>query len=730
MNTHVSRRRFLAGSTSLGAFAVTVSKTPKLLAADSMMAGGMPPVLKIDKKGHAILCVPVPDMGQGMITGAAQLVAEEMDIALEHVRVELMPFVGTFDDKGAAQFGKLHQGTGGSLAMAEVWMPLRQTAAYARSLLVDAAARQMKADKADLTTKGARVINKKTGTQITYAKLVDKVQATAEPDLATVALKPAAERSVIGYDRRNVAGPDIVTGKPIYGIDQEAPGMLHVAIRRCPHLRGGLVRHNGAALRDRPGVVDIVEMPRLPNDPKERRLVAAGVAVVANSYWAARKAANLLEVEWDGAYALETDSQHFMTIGMEAIASADMTETVRDGDITAALSRSSKTLEATYSHPNWAHTCMEPHSCVADVKADSAEIWVGHQFMDVAINAAAEATGLKAQNIKANFYRIGTGFGRKFEKDFIQEACFLSKKLGRPVKVTWSREDEMEQDFFNHMAFYKLRGGLDADGKLDAMHVRVAADGNFSSASREIPCGLVDNYLGEWMLLPTAISTGAWRGPGSNVRAWVTLSFLDEMAEAAGVDPLDFLLTLFRSKATVEMKNWPNLTLDLSRHVAALEKVAAESGYRGTLPAGHGRGIAVFQTHHSLCAHVVEVAMKGEKDFRVVKVTSAIDCGLAVNPLGIRAQVESGIIDGLCAAKYGNMVFEKGVPVTNNFDTYRKLRMAEAPEEINIHILDHGDDAPRGTGETSLPPFIPALTSAIYRASGKRIRRLPISESL
>ncbi|WP_020400775.1 xanthine dehydrogenase family protein molybdopterin-binding subunit [Kordiimonas gwangyangensis] len=730
MNTHVSRRRFLQASASLGAFSVIVSKTPSLLASDTLMGGSMPPVLKVDANGYAVLCVPVPDMGQGMLTGAAQLVAEELDIALEHVRVELMSFVGSINDEGKAQFGKLHQGTGGSLAMAEVWMPLRQTAAYARSLLIDAAAREMKADKADLTTKGARVINAKTGTQITYAKLVDKVQAAAEPNLEEVALKPAAERRVIGRDRRNVASSDIVTGKPIYGIDQDVPGMLHVAIRRCPHLRGGLVSHNGKTLRGKPGIVDVIDMPRLPADPKERRLVAAGVAVVANSYWTARKAANALEIEWDGSYAMNTDSAHFMKIGMEALDSASMTETVRDGDIEGALSRASKTLEATYSHPNWAHTCMEPHSCVADVKADSAEIWVGHQFMDVAINAASEATNIPAGNIKANFYRIGTGFGRKFEKDFIQEACFLSQKLGKPVKVTWSREDEMEQDFYNHMAFYKLRGGLDASGKMNALHIRVAADGRFSSATQEIPCGLVDNYLGEWLLLPTALSTGAWRGPGSNVRSWVTQSFIDELAEAAGQDTLDFMLALFRSKATVEMKNWPNLTLDLSRHVAALEKVAEESGYRNVLPAGHGRGIAVFQTHHSLCAHVVEVAMKGEKDFRVVKVTSAIDCGLAVNPLGIRAQVESGIIDGLCAAKYGNMVFEKGVPVTNNFDTYRKLRMAEAPEEINIHILDHGDDTPRGTGETSLPPFIPALTNAIYRASGKRIRRLPIVESL
>ncbi|WP_262689559.1 xanthine dehydrogenase family protein molybdopterin-binding subunit [Kordiimonas aestuarii] len=730
MNTHISRRRFLQAAMGASAFALTVSQTPHLLASDTTMTTGMPPILRFTADGRAVLCVPVPDMGQGMATTAAQIIADELDMALEHVTVELMPFRGVIDDNGKADWGHLPQGAGGSQSTMTAWLPLRQTAAYARSLLIDAAVREMSAPKVDLTTRGARVINKKTGTQITYAKLASKVRADADPNYAGMPLKAKAEHTTVGTDQRNVAGPDIVTGKPIYGIDQEVSGMVHAAIRRCPHLRGGLVSHNGAQVAAMPGVLDIVEMPRLPADPDERRLAAAGVAVIAKSYWTARKAADALEIEWDGTYGQMTDSTHFRTIGMEALDSAEMDETVREGDVAAALRDAAHTLEATYSHPNWAHTCMEPHNCIADVKADGVEIWVGHQFMDVAINAAAEATGLPADKVKGHFYRMGTAFGRKYEKDFVQEACYLSQKLKKPVKVTWSREDEIEQDYYNHMAFYRVRGGVNPDGKLDAMHVRAAADGRFSSATQEIPCGLVENYLGEWTLLPSAISTGAWRGPGSNVRAWVTLSFLDEMARVAGRDPLDFMLDLFRSKASVEMKNWPNLTLDLSRHVAALEKVAEASGYRMPTPAGHGRGVAVFQTHHSLCAHVVEVAMTGEKDFRVVKVTSAIDCGLPVNPLGIRAQVESGIIDGLCAAKYGNVVFEKGVPATNNFDTYRKLRMAEAPLDIDVHILDFGDDTPRGTGETSLPPFIPALTNALYVASGKRVRRLPISEAL
>jgi isoquinoline 1-oxidoreductase beta subunit len=214
------------------------------------------------------------------------------------------------------------------------------------------------------------------------------------------------------------------------------------------------------------------------------------------------------------------------------------------------------------------------------------------------------------------------------------------------------------------------------------------------------------------------------------VRAWVTLGFMDELAHEAGIDPYEFLRRVFSTRKTVAKRNWRNSEIDLSRHVVALDTVARHAGYGSPLPEGQGRGISVFHTHDSLCAHVVEVAMKGAHDFEVVKVTSAIDCGLALNPLGIRAQVESGIIDGLCTAKYGNVVLKDGVPVRNNFDSYRKLRLAEAPNEIDIHILDFGDATPRGTGETSLPPFIPALTNAIFSASGKRIRALPIADNL
>jgi len=731
MNTHVSRRSFLKTVAAVGTVSIAVAKTPHLLAANTTaLPADLAAILRYTAEGKAIIGVPVPDMGQGMITTAAQMVADELYLKLEDVTVELMPFVGNSDEEGKAAFGRFYQGTGGSLSTARIWGPLRQSAAYLRALLVEAAAKQSGFDADSFTTTHGYVIHSPSGQKYAYQSLVANITPETAPDYDAVIMRPQADRKLVGKPQRNIAAKDIATGKPLYGIDQDVPGMLHAAIKRCPHLKGDLVRHNGDAVRAMPGVQAVIEMPRLPADRSLKRLVAAGVAVVADSYWHAKQAAEALEIEWDGSFAEETDTALLKQAMLEAVENADMEETVVDGDAPAMIAAAAQSLEATYYAPNWAHACMEPHNCIADIREDSGEIWCGHQFMNVALNAAAEATGLAADKIKGNFFRIGTGFGRKFEKDYVQEACYLSQQIKGPVKVTWSREAEMEQDFVNHTVTYRLKGGLDETGQLTAMHVRVAAAGSFSSGSREVPAGLLDHYLGEWTQVESAISNGAWRGPGSNTRAWATQSFLDEAAHLAGIDPIEFQIALFQRKSTMEMRNWPYVQLDLSRHVAALEKVRDMSGWGKALPEGRGRGVAIFQTHHSLCAHVVEVSMTGDKGFTVEKVTSAIDCGLPVNPLGILAQVESGIIDGLCAASCGQMVFEKGVLANNNFDTYRKLRIADAPKEISIHIMDHGDTEPRGTGETSLPPFIPALTNAIFNATGKRIRSLPITLTL
>lgn len=730
--TSLSRRLFLKSSAATATLAVALSNTPYIMAQDTAGSGGhVSPCLRLDADGRITLCVPIPDMGQGMETTAAQMIADELNVNLEDVNVELMPFLGRVNEEGRAVFDRFYQGGGGSGSTMRIWHDVRRTAAYARTVLLEAAARNWGTTRNDLRAENGKVIDPTSGRSIAYPDLFEATRAVGqEVKPNTINPKPTDKQTVIGSDTRNVHGRAIVTGQPIFGIDAETPNMAHAVIKRCPHLNGDVVRYDDSAARRMPGVIDIIELKRIPDDKTQYRIVAAGVAVIAESYWAARQAANMLDIEWDGSVSIEDDSALLMERCNAALEDGEFETSIEAGDLDAAFSEAAQTVEATYSHPHWAHTCIEPHSCIAHVQGDEAEIWVSHQFMDGAINGVKTALDIHPSKVKSNFYRMGTGFGRKFEEDYIVEAALLSKATNRAVKVTWSREDEMEQDYVNPLAAYRLRAAVDEKGDITAWHLRAAADTTPVIITREFPARLIDTYKGEYHRTPNGVSRGAWRGPHHNVAGFVIQSFLDEIAEATGQDRLQALLNLYSKKDALKSANWPYRDIFFERFRGVLQKAADESGFGKSMPEGWGQGIAVHHTFVSVCAHVVDVEMTGASDYKVHKVTSAIDCGLAVNPLGVRAQVESGIMDGLCAAKYGNWILDKGLVTTNNFDTYRKMRIDEAPADVDIHILDFGDTEPRGTGEVSLPPVIPALTNAIFAASGRRVRNLPISENL
>ncbi len=727
----LSRRAFLQSSAATATLAVAISATPFVIAQDSQSSGGhVTPCLRIDADGNITLCVPIPDMGQGMETTAAQMIADELNVNLDDVSVELMPFLGTVNDGGRAVFGRFYQGGGGSGSTMRIWHEIRGTAAYARALLLEAASRRWQTVRSGLVAREGAVFNPASGQSLPYGDLVPHTAGISDISEAGMKPKTANERTIVGADARNVHSRAIVTGKPLFGIDAEIPDMLHAAIRRCPHLNGRVISFDDTAARQIQGVIDIIPVDRIPEDTAQWRSVAAGLAVVAESYWAARKGAEALEVTWDETVSTGDDTGLLREKCLAALDGDGMTTSIEAGDLDAAFSEASHSIEATYFHPHWAHTCIEPHSCIAHVKDDEAEIWVGHQFMNSAINGVKDATGIAPEKVKANFYRMGTGFGRKAENDFIIEAAILSKATGRAVKVTWTREDEMEQDYVNQLAAYKLRAAVGQNGAISAWHLKAAADTTPAVVTREFPARLIDTYKTEYERVPNGVTRGAWRGPHHNVIAWVIQSFLDEVAVETGQDRLEALLSLYDRKTALKSLNWPNRDITFDRFRGVLRKAAEEAGFGKSMPDGWGQGIAVHHTFVSVCAHVVDVQMTGDRDYRVHKVTSAIDCGLVVNPLGVRAQVESGIMDGLCAAKYGKWILDKGLVTTNNFDTYQKMRINEAPSEINVHLLDFGDEEPRGTGEVSLPPVIPALTNAIFAASGKRIRELPISENL
>ena len=726
-----SRRQFLGSSMQLAGLLVGLGSVPKLLLAAeaeaAMKAGQIGAVLRFDEQGLATLLVPTPDMGQGMITTAAHVLADELDLDLDQIKVELMPFAGDFVADNRVTSGDFEQSAGGSLSAMMTWPALRHAGAYARALLIDAAAAHWGAPRSVLSTVMGRVHNSQNGESVPYAALVAVASSgysTRKPN--GVDPKPLEKLTRVGRDQRNVHAKNIATGLPLYSTDLSVPGMLHAVVRRCPHLKGELRRFDATRAKAMAGVVGVVEIKRAPDDLSQPRLRAAGVAVVAKSHWQALQGAKALEIEWDGGISVDDDSELLRNKCLQALESDDFEELHRLGDVEAALSASAQTVESTYFHPHWAHACMEPNNAIVEVRSDSAQVWAGHQSVPGAINAVTSVTDLKPEQVDAHVQRMGCGFGRKYVADFVSEAALISKAMGAPIKLQWTREDDFEHDYYNPMGAYRVRAGVDGSGHVSAWHMRVASDARYSVAPQELPIGLVEASLGETLQIPSQISRGAWRGPQHNTAGWVIQSTLDELAEKAGVGPLEFLLRLYGRKQLLRSPNWPYADIQPERHVALLRKVAAESDWGQPLPRGRGRGIAVHQTFHSSAAHVVEVEMIDNRDFIVHRVTSAIDCGLVINPLGVRAQVESGVIDGICAAKYGDVRFEKGIPVSNNFDSYRKLRFAESPRHIDVHLLESGDTEPRGTGETSLPPVIPALTNAIYAASGRRIRRLPI----
>lgn len=727
--TALSRRKFLKSITA-ASLVVAVAPTPYVVAKDSRLSDGhITACLRIDENGEIVLCVPMPDMGQGIMTTAAQLIAEELHLDPGTVHVELMPYLGHSQADGPAEHAQFFQQIGGSESTERLWHEMRRAAAYTRELLVEAAARRWLAPKSSIRVADGFVINTDDGQRIAFGELQVDSSGFAVYKNSTDP-KPLSNYAVIGQSAKNVAARDIVTGKPLFACDVDLSGLLHAVVKRCPYPNGKIASFNPSRARVAEGVVDVVELPEMRETARDRKLISAGIAVVAESFWQAKKAADLLEVEWSGPDSPEIDSGTLYDSYMDTIENGELKTDWIVGEPDQAFEQADKIVEATYFHPHWAHACMEPHSCIADVKADSAQIWVGHQSMPHAINAAANATGVPAEHIKGHFYRMGTGLGRKYEQDFLTEASLLSKTVGAPVKVHWSREDEMEQDFPNPAGAYKVRAALDSKNRLQGWNVQVVADAYPLAMAHEIPWRLIDNCKSEFADAPNNVSKGAWRGPFNNTAAWVMQSSLDEVAAETGQDRLRMLLGLFSRKNVLKSANWPNRDLDFRRFRAVLEKVATEAEFGKVMPTGWGQGIAVHHTFVSVCAHVVDLEMLGDKDYRVHKVTSAIDCGLAVNPLGVRAQVEGGIIDGLCTAKYGKWTLESGRVTSNNFDSYQKMRMDEAPAQIDVHILDMGDTEPRGTGEVALPPLIPALTNAIYAASGKRIRTLPISESL
>jgi isoquinoline 1-oxidoreductase beta subunit len=646
------------------------------------------------------------EMGQGPYTSVPMLVAEELDADWAKVRYEAAPVAAVYNH---TLFGI--QMTGGSTSTWTEWERVRKAGATARAMLIAAAAAEWNVEPAMCGTEPGHVVHAASGKRASYGKLAEKAADLKPPK--DVKLKDPKDFRLVGKPTRRLDTPDKVGGKAVFGLDVQLPGMLVALVARPPVFGGKVKSFNPEKAKAVPGVRQVVQIPR-------------GVAVVADGFWPAKKGREALEVVWDEGQLAGLDSRKQLEQYAE-LAKKPGVAARKDGDAADAMKKAVKTIEAVYDLPYLAHAPMEPINCVADVKADRCEVWVGTQFQTVDRDAAAEESGLKPDQVTLHTTLLGGGFGRRAVPDshFVREAVQISRAVRAPVKVIWTREDDTRGGYYRPRAYHSVRAGLDAAGSPVAweQHVVVQsflADTPFAAlikdgidetaveGAKDIPYA-IPNLRVEWHQAPGGVPTLWWRSVGHSHSAFVVETLIDELAHAAGKDPLEFRRGLLGKHARVKR---------------VLEFVADKAGWGKPPPAGQGRGIAVHESFGSYVAHVADVSVSDAGEVGVHRVVAAIDCGPVVNPDTIRAQLEGGTAFGLTAALFGEISFEKGRVKQRNFHDYRVLRINEMPA-VEAHIVP-SDDKMGGVGEPGVPSVAPAVANAIFAATGKRLRRLPI----
>ena len=676
--------------------------------------------IRIGEDGDILVLVDRSEMGQGVSTALPMLVAEELDADWSRVRFEFAP-------ANEAYYNPLvgAQLTGGSTAIMAAWVPLREAGARARAMLVAAAAAEWNVPAAECRTEASTVIHEPSGRRLGYGVLAPKAAKLPEP--RKVALKDPSHYRLIGKAVPRLDLPRVVTGAVSYGLDAYPDGVLTALIARSPVFGGKLRRFDDTGARAIPGVKQVVA-------------VDAGVAVVAEGYWAAFRGRAALQVEWDeGPHAGVTSE----TIAgqMAALATQEGRQAAKQGQGAVGLTAAAKVIEAGYDLPYLAHACMEPMNCTAHVRDDGVTLWVPTQIQTApklfgggARGVAAAVAGVPKDRVTVITTNLGGGFGRRSETDFVREAVQVSKAVRAPVKVVWTREDDLQHDFYRPVNHHRLQGGLDASGRLMAWSHHVVApgimkkfipgfvpdalahlagpikggvDSSSVEGARELPYA-IPNVEVRYSDVDVTVPLGFWRSVGHSHTAFAVESFMDELAAAAGKDPVQFRLDLLPTD---------------SRHRRVLQVAAERAGWGKPLAAGFGRGVAVHESFGSFCAQVAEVEVVGGA-VRVRRVVVAFDCGIVVNPAIVTAQIEGGIVYGLTAALKSRITIADGRVTQSNFHDYPLLTMKEMPA-IEVHLVPSGD-APGGAGEPGTPPIAPAVANAVFAATGTRVRRLPI----
>jgi len=659
------------------------------------------------------------------------LVAEELDADWTQVKTEQAPLD---QDTYGPQFA------GGSMSTPLNWDPLRRVGAAARQMLVAAAAAAWRVPESECSTAMSTVRHAGTGRTLTYGALAAAAAKMRAPDLKSVRLKDPKAYTIIGHATPSVDAPAVVRGEPLFGIDVEVPGMLHAVFQKCPVFGGGVKSANLDEVKKLPGVKDAfvvgagAQHAFTAEGQTQFTGLMNGVAIVADSYWRAEKARAALKVAWDEGPGRAHSTAGFARTAVELSKKPPMLTLRSDGDAAGALKGAAHVVEAAYEYPFLAHATLEPQNCTADVRGSRCEIWAPTQAPGEGRTLVAKTLGLREKDIEVHMIRSGGGFGRRLVGDFMIEAAWISKVVGAPVKLTWSREDDIQHDYYRPGGWHFLKGGIGGDGRLVAWEqhfVSFGADGKFGESAgmpKEMyPANRVANLRYVASLMPSGIPAGPLRAPGENALVWVEQSFIDELAHAAGKDPLQFQLDLL---GKAELLPGGGAGFHTGRARGVLEKVREVSGWgQARLPARTGRGVAFSYCHQGYAAEVVEASVSADGQIKVNKVWAAIDVGShIINPLGAENQCQGAVIDGLAHALNLKITIENGRVVESNFDGFAPLTMTQAPP-VEIHFVTTDHD-PTGLGEPPLPPAIPALTNAIFAATGKRVRKLPIDAEL
>lgn len=711
---NASRRFFLKAGAAAGGGLLLSFSMPALLDASAQTGGGAINVfVTIAADGIVTIISKNPEQGQGVQTMLPMLIAEELDVDWKDVRVEQAM-------ADAAKYGR--QATGGSNCTPTHYEPMRRVGAAARLMLVRAAAAQWGVPEASLRTASGRVHLDGGKRSIGYGELAARAAGLPAPDPASVSLKNPKDFTIIGKPTKNVDAPRIVTGKPLYGIDVSVPGMLHAVYQKCPVFGGKAASFNADVLKAQPGVVDAFIVKGNGN-PEE---LLDGVAIVADSWWRAEKAREKLVVKWDEGPGAAHSSAGYAA-GAVAFAGKTPQQSIRtDGDVDAALGKAAKVVEATYHYPFIAHGTLEPQVCVVNITGDKAELWTPSRMPGEARAYVARALNISEANVRLHIVRAGGAFGRRRQSDFVAEAIAIAKVVKKPVKLLWSRADDFQHDFYRPAGWHHFKAGIDKDGKVIAFKdhfVTFGEGGSFAPsadiAAGEFPASHVPNFALGASLIPLAAPTGPLRAPRSNALGFAFQSFIDELAHAAGKDQLQFRLDLLKTARTGAPGNF-----NADRMHAVLAKVGETSGWGRKLPAGSAMGVAFYFSHQGYFAEVAQVAMN-ERALKVEKIWIVGDVGRQiVNPLHATAMCEGSALDGIGSALGQKITLENGRVKERTFADHPFIRMSQAPK-VQVDFL-LSDNNPTGLGEPALPPAIPALCNAIFAATGRRVRSLPI----